>query len=307
VRVTWNAVAGAGRYQVWREPAAGGTLVRVALTTQLVADDTLASPGVSYQYRVWACTVDDTICGDYATDLGYRGLSAPTGVAATDGTYTDKVRLTWNASAGATGYNLKRGNSPGIYSPLASSVSGTSYDDTSAAAGVLYYYAVEACCAVDCSALSASESGYRNFAAPTGVQASDGTYPDKVRVTWNASLGATYYRVERTTSPMDLPALVAMSAATTYDDTTAAVGTLYYYWIKACNQDFCSAASVGDMGYRTQPTSTPTRTPTATRTPTVTPTPTATYTPRPTHTPGPSPTRRPGAAPRIRLPVVHVE
>jgi hypothetical protein len=36
--------------------------------------------------------------------------NAPMGVSASDGTYTDKVRVTWNAAAGATGYELWRHN-----------------------------------------------------------------------------------------------------------------------------------------------------------------------------------------------------
>ena len=35
---------------------------------------------------------------------------------------------------------------------------------------------------------------------PAGVAATDGTYTDKVVVTWNASTGASYYRVYRSTS-----------------------------------------------------------------------------------------------------------
>ncbi len=75
-------------------------------------------------------------------------------------------------------------------------------------------------------------------AAPTGVAASDGTFADRVRVTWTAVTGATAYEVWRGTSSGSASA-VKISAAdvigTTYDDTTAAAGTTYYYWVKAKN------------------------------------------------------------------------
>ncbi len=304
VVVTWNAVAGTGRYQVWRVPAAGGTAVRVALTTDTVAHDTLATPGASYEYRVWACTADDTICGAYATDLGYRKLTPPTGVAASDGTYTDKVRVSWAAHPYATFYKVRRGLTAGHYSETFPDVAASPYDDATAERGVQYYYIVQACTAAGCSDFTAYDGGYRNFAAPTGVAASDGTFPDKVRVTWNASTGAAYYRIERATSPTGAKTIIAGPAATSYDDTSASVGTFYYYWISACNAQFCSAPSVGDMGYRTQATPTPTATLTSTRTPTITPTPTRTATPRPTNTPGPTPTRVPGLQRRVFLPLV---
>jgi hypothetical protein len=138
VIITWNAVAGTGRYQVWRVPSAGGTAVRVSLTTDTVAHDTLATPGVSYEYRVWACNTGDTICGNYATDLGYRKLTPPTDVAASDGTYTDKVRVSWTAHPYATFYKVRRGLNAGLYSETFPDVAATTYDDTTAERGVQY-------------------------------------------------------------------------------------------------------------------------------------------------------------------------
>ena len=50
---------------------------------------------------------------DYSTyNTGWRKLSAPTSVAASDGTYTDKARVTWNAAGGASYYRVYRGGAP---------------------------------------------------------------------------------------------------------------------------------------------------------------------------------------------------
>ncbi len=43
-----------------------------------------------------------------ATIRAIERSSAPTGVAASDGTYTDKVTVAWNASTGATYYQVFR-------------------------------------------------------------------------------------------------------------------------------------------------------------------------------------------------------
>ncbi|MHC4573946.1 MAG: hypothetical protein ACYS76_07420, partial [Planctomycetota bacterium] len=74
-------------------------------------------------------------------------------------------------------------------------------------------------------------------AAPTGVSASDGTYTDKVRVTWNAPSGATSYDVWRNTSSSTGSAtrIASSVVGTSYNDYSATPGTTYYYWVKANN------------------------------------------------------------------------
>ncbi len=84
---------------------------------------------------------------------------------------------------------------------------------------------------------------------PTNVQASDGTYTDKVRVTWNASAGASSYVVFRATSAGGTQTNLGEISSTTFDDITAAVGTTYYYWVSACGGSGCSIQSDYDTGY----------------------------------------------------------
>ncbi len=71
--------------------------------------------------------------------------------------------------------------------------------------------------------------------APKGVSASDGTYPDKVRIAWNLSSGATYYQVWRGISPLAIMAtkIADFIPNPPYDDDTIPPGTPYFYWIKA--------------------------------------------------------------------------
>ena len=95
--------------------------------------------------------------------------------------------------------------------------------------------------------------------APTGVSASDGTFTDKVQVSWSASTGATYYQIFRNTSN-DSSSAISLSSShssSPYNDTSAVAGTTYYYWIKACNSGGCSSYSASDSGYR-EVTPTPT-------------------------------------------------
>jgi hypothetical protein len=88
---------------------------------------------------------------------------------------------------------------------------------------------------------------------PTGVSASDGTFSDKVRISWSPSAGADDYKVFRNTTNSSAGAaeLVSGHSATSYDDFSAAPGLTYYYWVKACNYAGCSDYSAYDSGWRT--------------------------------------------------------
>jgi serine protease len=90
--------------------------------------------------------------------------------------------------------------------------------------------------------------------APTEVEASDGMYADRVRVTWSASSGATTYKIFRNTSdalPVELESNVP---SISYDDMSAAPETHYYYWVQACNTTGCSGYSNYDEGWRSETT-----------------------------------------------------
>ncbi len=87
---------------------------------------------------------------------------------------------------------------------------------------------------------------------PANVSASDGTYPDRVEVTWAASSGATSYTVYRATSPRRLARKTSLgtTSGTSFNDTTATPGKTYYYYVKASNTYGTSDFSSYDAGYR---------------------------------------------------------
>jgi len=154
--------------------------------------------------------------------------------------------LAWNASAGATGYNVKRATANGgPYATVATGVNGTSYVDTGLANGVTYYYVVSAVNAVGESANSAQASATPQLAlpaAPTGVTATAGNA--QATVSWSASAGATSYNVKRATANGGPYATIATGVtATSYADTGLANGTTYYYVVSAVNEAGESANS----------------------------------------------------------------
>ena len=86
--------------------------------------------------------------------------------------------------------------------------------------------------------------------SPTNVQASDGTYTDKVRITWSASSGATSYEVYRSDTENSFKILLDSPSETTFDDETAVIAVTYYYWVKAVNAAGSSDYSSYNTGWR---------------------------------------------------------
>jgi hypothetical protein len=92
---------------------------------------------------------------------------SPTNLSASDGDYTDRVKVTWTASSGATDYEIWRNTSNNSAAASKIANDNTSpYDDTSAVAGTTYWYWVKAKNAAGTSGFSNSDSGYKTIASP---------------------------------------------------------------------------------------------------------------------------------------------
>ncbi|MCX7590265.1 MAG: C25 family cysteine peptidase, partial [Kiritimatiellae bacterium] len=104
------------------------------------------------------------LAGNKSSEDYVGALMAPAGVTATDGTLTDRVRVTWSAAEGATHYQIYRAASAGgTKIALSGWIPGTSYDDTTAMAGERYWYSVRAAAGTNgesASAYSAEDEGY---------------------------------------------------------------------------------------------------------------------------------------------------
>lgn len=88
-------------------------------------------------------------------------------------------------------------------------------------------------------------------AAPTGLNASDNWYINKVGLRWDAIRGATLYRIFR--NPVNNPSTatdVGTTQANLFFDTTATVGQTYFYWVRAENSAGQSLFGAPDQGTR---------------------------------------------------------
>jgi cytochrome c peroxidase len=89
------------------------------------------------------------------------------------------------------------------------------------------------------------------LAAPTGVEASDGVYINKVGVSWDTIRGAASYRIFRNTVNNPATATdIGSTPAFTFFDTTATAGQTFFYWVRAENGSNVSNMSAADQGVR---------------------------------------------------------
>lgn len=229
VRVTWTAGAGAVSYKVKRFGSNG--LETIATVTGTAYEDDTADPGVSYLYSVFAVARDGTEMEGRNFDGGWRNVPPPTGVVATDGTSDTGVTVSWNAVPDALAYSVYR--KFGTTAPvLLDSTSSLSFVDTTAVPLRGYTYFVRANFVAGPTAASVGNTGWRNKLGPTTVTATDGTFPDRVVVTWTGVAGSQGYRVYRQIG-VDAPVLLGFKAASarSFVDLTVPLSTTASYYV----------------------------------------------------------------------------
>ena len=144
VRVTWTAPSGASSYSVYRSSTTSSANAQYQNTVTVPKyNDNDAEPGVKYTYFVKA--KNDSGMSTYSAGAqGWKALSAPEGVTASDGTSLNAVEISWTAAPGAKYYRVYRAEDlDGEKTALGSWQTETSFRDTMATpAGKVYYYYV---------------------------------------------------------------------------------------------------------------------------------------------------------------------
>lgn len=179
-------------------------------------------------------------------------VDAPTGVNATDGTYTDKVKISWNSVSGASYYKVYRATSEsGTKTAITSWQSNRYYYDYDVTPGTHYFYFVKAATSSsgdNASPYSDYDEGWATpentppsetpVSAPTGLKASDGEFKYVVQVLWHVVDGASHYRVYRSDSPGGTRTpITSWQTSNGYIDYELDANKTYYYWVKAATSD----------------------------------------------------------------------
>lgn len=226
----------------------GGDIYTTDFTTSDIAEYTTSGAAVNTALVTNLVTPH----GIFVTQSAQSAPSAPTNVVATQGTLAHHVQITWDAAAGAANYQIYRAtdNNFADATKIAGAITTTSYNDTTATPGVLYYYWVKGRNTTGIGAQSSSASGYIPLPGPANFVATDD--PHHVQLTWAAVSGAAGYQVFRsTTNDINTATKIATGLTTLdFNDTTAVFGTTYYYWVRARNAvgvGLYSAVQSGDI------------------------------------------------------------
>jgi hypothetical protein len=143
VALAWGASSGATSYNVKRSTVNGSGYATVASPTVTNYTNTGLTNGTTYYYVVSAVSAGgESANSAQASATPIAPPAAPTGLVATAG--NSQVALSWAASSGATGYNVKRSTVNGSGYATVASPATTSYTNTGLTNGTTYYYVVTA-------------------------------------------------------------------------------------------------------------------------------------------------------------------
>ena len=247
--LTWNAVSGAAKYEVYRARSRSGDYIKYSTVTGTSYTNTsYIEDGNTYYYKVRALKSDGT-AGAWSSivSVTYRAastgtLSAPTVTGGNDS--QGRPTLTWNAVSGAAKYEVYRARSKdGDYIKY-STVTGTSYTNTSYIEdGNTYYYKVRALDADGTAGAWSSIVSVTYRAASTGTLSAPtvtGSTDSQGRPTlkWNAVTGAAKYEIYRSYSRDGSYSKYSTQTSTAYTNSSYLTsGTTYYYKVRALKSD----------------------------------------------------------------------
>ena len=258
--LTWNAVSGAAKYEVYRARSKDGTYSKYSTTTGTAyTNSSYLTSGATYYYKVRALDANGN-AGPYSAVVSVTcrlKLTAPTVTGSTDS--QGRPTLKWNAVTGAAKYEVYRARSKdGDYIKY-STVTGTSYTNTSYLAnGTTYYYKVRAL-GSDGTAGPDSTPVSVTYKAPFGAPLVTGSKDSQGRpaLKWDKVTDAAKYEVYRARSKDGTYSLMSTQSATGYTNTSyLANGTTYYYKVRALKANGTASAysSVVTITYGTVPT-----------------------------------------------------
>ena len=249
--VSWEPVAGARLYQLFRRAADETSWTLVTNTGSTAYKDTSATAGVKYYYKARARFYD------FMGSMDIPAVSAirPSSAALANVTITKAVGhstgniLYWNAVSGAKIYQVYRLNN-GTWTLLKNTGS-LAYKDETAKAGVKCYYKIVARNGSNKSniATTASACAIRPAAITLSDVVMDSAqgHSSGIIVRWNAVKNARLYQVYRLRAGTTNWELLTNTGSTAYKDTSARSGVRYYYKVVARNGDVKSSMNIASV------------------------------------------------------------
>ena len=252
----WNAVSGAAKYEVYRARSKDGDYIKYSTVTGTSYTNTsYIENGNTYYYKVRALDANGT-AGAWSSIVSVtykQTLPAPTVTGGNDS--QGRPTLKWKAVSGAAKYEVYRARSRSGEYIKYSTVTGTSYTNTSYIEnGNTYYYKVRA---LDANGTAGAWSSVvsviykQTLSAPSVTGGNDAQ--GRPTLKWNAVSGAAKYEVYRARSMNGDYIKYSTVTGTSYTNTSYIEdGNTYYYKVRALDANGTAGAwsSIVSVTYR---------------------------------------------------------
>ncbi len=253
--VVWNAVAGADGYELWRK---GGSSVDFEIFGYFTEPNRIfrsLSPGTKYDFKVrcmnevYGRLYPSSLFSAVKSGIPLRWVDMRQQPVVVNGT---KLRISWVAVEGVSGYELWRATSlTGAYTRVYRGGM-TQYTNTGLTPGTRYYYKARAWKAVT------SKTYYGPWAQPIAAVPLDrpvitsavATSSTRVLLTWEAVAGATGYKVFMSGTPAGDYAAVRTVNTTSLTVTGLSAWTPYYFKVQPYRRIYTSSYYGPMSGYK---------------------------------------------------------
>jgi len=236
--LNWSAVTGATGYEITRSATLTGVYAFVAnVEGSLAYINTGLAFNTSYFYKVRSYTTINTVKVYGIATIAVTGKTTLETVLNPAAAYTsyNTNAISWSAVNGATGYEIYRSTGTSTYYGLLTSVTGTSYNNTSLYTNTRYNYKIRAYRLIGTvriyGAFSSIVSATPLPWAPVATVVSSGY--NSLKVTWAAVTGANGYEVSYATSETGTYTKLATVTVTSATIANLLTNTTYYVKVRA--------------------------------------------------------------------------
>ena len=242
--VSWGKIEGAKQYTVYRATSENGKYSKAGTTKNLYYNDTKASAGKTYFYKVIANASKSSYNSIYSNVSSCNVIcSAPTVTVKIDAA-TGKPSLSWKKVDLAAGYRIYR-QLPGQEFEVIAEVTTLSFKDETAPIDTLCVYRVQTI-----GKGEGLDSNLKEVSATTGLAKPVVTaYPDAEGdpvLEWEAVEGAVKYEIYRSTKSTKGFVLLGVEEQDNfpfYQDKAVKTGQTFYYQVIAVGKNGKSVAS----------------------------------------------------------------
>ncbi|MEE0740808.1 MAG: Ig-like domain-containing protein [Emergencia sp.] len=246
-KLTWTAVKGASKYEVYRSGYSNGTYSKMFTTANTSYTNTSAKGGYTYFYVVKALDENGKVIAESDIIKQKCEVVAKDTITVKSGNNeSGKPKLTWNTVKGAVKYEIYRsGYSNGTYTKMYTT-SKNSYINTSAGAGYTYYYGVQAL-DKDGKVIAKSKTVKQLCCLEKPEVDKGNSGAGKPMLTWEKVNGADKYVIYRSGYSNGTYTKMYTTTKTSYTNTSAKAGYTYYYKVVAISEKNQNANATSEI------------------------------------------------------------